>query len=185
MPPRAVTKQAGIDEYKFRKRPPSKTGKRKRSVLHETKQWSHYLKLCSDWVTENKREHDVVAAIAGQHGVNERTLRDQWNKWKDVILSEGWNPSLVARVNKEYRGGSNRVFTVEEERVICTRLYHNRADLGLVISNKVIEHEALLLLDELQVGQPMNQRVTKISNGWIGRFKKRWDGAPNEYPRIP
>jgi len=109
MPPRAVTKQAGIDEYKFRKRPPSKTGKRKRSVLHETKQWSHYLKLCSDWVTENKREHDVVAAIAGQHGVNERTLRDQWNKWKDVILSEGWNPSLVARVNKEYRGGSNRV----------------------------------------------------------------------------
>ena len=116
----------------------------------------------------------MVSAIAEQYGVNRRTLEDKWLKWGPTILSEGLNPSLVVRIDKEYRGGSNRLLTVEQERALCTRLYHNRADLGLVISDNVIEHEALILIDELQADNPINQHVTKLSRGWITGFKKRW-----------
>ena len=173
MAPRIKPKPSGIAQYKYRPRPAGKTGQKKQNVLHIPGKWFDVLMLCHQWETEHHGRQGAVAAIAKQKGVKYRTLARHWATWKSAIRNEGGNQSLVARVNKENRGGHNRILTPHQERVLCTRLYQYHADCGLVITDKIIIREALLLLNELQADLISRQRVTSLSSGWVSGFKER------------
>ena len=170
MPKHSRKKFQGQQAHVYRRRPRTKTGKKKRNILLENEQWDDYLSKVDRWIIDNNKEYGAVSDIARQEDCNRRTLAYQWKKWGTIIHDEGWSDDLRARINRECRGGYNRVFTIDQERTLNQRLYHYHADCGLVIDGKVIEREALLLVDELQ--QHLSSQPT--CNSIIDGFKKRW-----------
>jgi hypothetical protein len=106
-------------------------------------------------------EPKVIKNISVKYNINYGTLRNKYNKFKNDIIFHNFD--------EDKRGGSNKVFTEEEEKEIFLFLKDNFIDKNKVLCNDIIKIHADNKFKNLHPNKKFN-----ASDGWCNMFKKRW-----------
>ena len=111
-------------------------------------------------INQQKEDHKILKSVSTKYNINYGTLRNKYSKY---IEEEN------TIINKENRGGHNRIFTEQEEREIFFFIKENFIDKKRILCNEIIKNYALKKFNKLY---PTGKFTT--SDGWCTMFKKRW-----------
>lgn len=147
-----------------------KSIKRKRNKTYTQKRNPYKSYLNAKWKWEDVfNEIDEIKTTQKQfikissikYGINRDTLQQKYNLYQK-------NNNI--KINKENRGGSNKIFTIDEEMMLYTHIKNNFINKNKQLNNNIIKE---LALDEFK--KKNNNGLFKISIGWCNMFKKRWN----------
>lgn len=144
-----------------------KSIKRKRNKTYTQKRNPYKSYLNAKWKWEDVfNEIDEIKTTQKQfikissikYGINRDTLQQKYNLYQK-------NNNI--KINKENRGGSNKIFTIDEEMMLYTHIKNNFINKNKQLNNNIIKE---LALDEFK--KKNNNGLFKISIGWCNMFKK-------------
>jgi hypothetical protein len=101
--------------------------------------------------------------IAEKYGIIYNTLRNKYNQY--------CNNKNINNIDIENRGGSNKTFSINDERELYDRIKTNFIDRNRPLTNAIIKQIAINTFNEKY---PNNDKIFNASNGWCTHFKKRW-----------
>jgi hypothetical protein len=143
-----------------RKRENTYTEKRNpyKSYLYAKWEWSEVFNEMDELKNTNTF---FLKDTSKKYGIKYDTLSHKYNLYcnnKDVDF------------NKETRGGSNKIFTINDEKDLYENLKLNFMDKNKPLNNGIIKEIALNIIKNKDEKIKFN-----ASNGWCSMFKKRWD----------
>lgn len=101
--------------------------------------------------------------ISDKYGIVYGTLKNKYNKYcKNNKID----------INIEKRGGSNRIFTRNEERELYDHIKSNFIDKNTPLTNNIIKKIALERFKHTKSNKNKN---FNNSDGWCNTFKKKWN----------
>jgi transposase-like protein len=156
-------------------RPPSTTGKRYQRFAEETVKISDYLKLVHQRMISQSTEYGAVSYIAQHNTIKRSTLQRHWQRWRERIRSDGFTEQLIAEINAEHRGGSNKAMTNNEETTLYQRLSSLNDDSNINFTNQVIKETAKDIVNQRSAELRSLQQPFEASDGWVWLYKKRFD----------
>jgi hypothetical protein len=101
--------------------------------------------------------------IANKYGIVYSTLKNKYNRFHKINALD---------TNTENRGGSNRIFTKNEEIELYDHIKTNFIDKNTPLTNNIIKEIALEKFKRKETN--LNIEFNK-SNGWCSTFKKKWN----------
>jgi hypothetical protein len=158
-----------------RTRPPSKSGKKYQRFAEETVKISDYLKLVHQREIATSSQRGAVSYIAQHNTITRPTLQRHWLLWRDRIRSDGFTEQLIAEINAEQRGGSNKAMTNDEETTLYQRLSSLNDDSNVNFNDRIIQATAKDIVNHRPADVSSLQQPFSASNGWLWHFKKRFD----------
>ena len=111
---------------------------------------------------QDSNNHNIFILVSKEYGILYKTLVNKYNKYK--------NDNINININKESRGGSNKIFTNEKEQLIFNYLKINFID-----KNEFLCDETIIVYALRQQLLWCPHKTFLGSNGWIYNFKKRWN----------
>jgi hypothetical protein len=143
-----------------RKRENTYTEKRNpyKSYLYAKWEWSEVFNEIDKLKNTNKF---FLKETSKKYGIKYDTLAHKYNFYcnnKDVDF------------NKETRGGSNKIFTINDEKELYENLKLNFMDKNKPLNNSIVKEIALNIIKDKDKKIKFN-----ASNGWCNMFKKRWN----------
>jgi hypothetical protein len=157
-----------------RLRPPPNSGNGYRHYADETVKWSQYLKLIADRITATNKEHGAVSYVARTQHVPQTTLNYHWRQWRDRIRQDGFTTKLIAEINAERRGGSNKALTNDEEHLLDTQLASINEDAHMEFTSRIIKRKA----QQIVARRPRELRLMRpsfhASKWWCTHFQRRY-----------
>lgn len=105
---------------------------------------------------------NFLRIIADKYGIIYGTLKNKYNKMHNNTTN----------VNTENRGGSNKIFTKNDERELYNHIKINFIDKNTPLTNNIIKEIAL---DKFKQKNTVINSDFKKSNGWCSMFKKKWN----------
>lgn len=133
--------------------------------------YKKYHKAKIDWniifleIDEEKNKgnnNNYMKDISSKYGINRKTLR---NKYSDWVLK---NRPII--VDKELRGGYNKLLTLKQERNLYTYVKEVFLD-----NNMFFDDECLgILATKTYNTFNADDKIDQISDGWIYYYKLRW-----------
>lgn len=133
------------------------------------KSYNNALWKWDDIFSKIESENKKIKEIAEEYNIKYKTLLDKYKKFTNDKLSENYN--------KENRGGTNKIFTVEEERELSDYIKI------LFIKNDLYFDDDCLRIIALKKYKLLylNNNNFNCSKGWIYYFKKRWKLTTKNY----
>lgn len=104
--------------------------------------------------------------ISNKYGIKYSTLS---NKYSAYAKSDNLN----ILVNCENRGGSNKIFSNEDEKILYERIINGFIINNAPLNNNIIKSLALKLYAE-KTEITINGNKFTASDGWCSVFKKKW-----------
>ena len=103
-----------------------------------------------------------IKIISKKYGINYNTL-----KYKYYL----WNNDKISKINNENRGGSNKIFSDFEEKLIFRHIKVDYIDKNLPLCNEDIK---TIAIKQFNILNKDTNIIFNASNGWCNYFKKRW-----------
>ena len=112
-------------------------------------------------------DNHYMKTISERYNIKYSTLQRKYSKWKN-------NKCLQ---NDERRGGHNKTFTEDEERILFNYIKTVFIDCNLIFNDNHLRYLAIQYYNMSRKERDANFIIDEkfsISNGWIAEFKKRW-----------
>lgn len=148
---------------------------RKRNKTYTQKRQPYKTYLQADWnwsdifkeieVTKLNRL-TYLKDISNKYGIKYSTLS---NKYSNYTKSN----KLDTSIDYEKRGGCNKIFSDEDEKVLYDRIINGFINNNSPLNNSIIKNLALKLYSEKDKNKINGNKFT-ASNGWCNMFKKKW-----------
>jgi hypothetical protein len=117
-----------------------------------------------------KNEPKHFKIISEKYGINIKTLRNKFYDYKK---------NKIKNINEENRGGTNKIFTENQEKEIFLFLKDNFIDKNKVLCDDIIKIHAEEKFKKIQEQRNLENLPTvkkfNASDGWCDMFKKRWN----------
>jgi hypothetical protein len=146
--------------------------RRTKKFTQKRQPYKTYLEAVWTWSdvlleTDNmkKLSNTFLKDISIKYGIMYSTLSKKYNKYCKSKMD-------ISSLNKENRGGSNKTFSVIEEKVIYDQLVNNYINKDLQLNDSIIKEIARKKSEELKRN---NEDQFKASDGWCNMFKKKWN----------
>ena len=123
--------------------------------------WTEVFNEVDNLKDKNK---NYLKDISIKYGIKYDTLAHKYNNYcKNKCLD----------FNKESRGGSNKIFTTQEEKDMYDYIKINFIDKNKPLNNNIIKEIAL---NKFKNKNKDKDKITfNASNGWCSMFKKKWN----------
>jgi hypothetical protein len=148
-----IAKQNRIQTYTEKRRPYKK---------YQKAPWKWIDIFTEIDLLKDTMEKQFIKIISKKYNIVYITLKQKYNKYKNNKNNEN--------INNENRGGTNKIFTKNEEQQIFNHLKENFIDKNKMLCNEIIK---LYSIEECKKLYPLV--IFKGSDGWINMFKKRWN----------
>jgi hypothetical protein len=142
---------------------------RKKSFTAVRRPYKSYLEADWDWIDvfseidllKSKNTSKIFVFIAKKYGIVYSTLRNKYSAYTNnkIILD-----------NKEHRGGSNRIFNVNDQKIIFDTIKSNFIDKNEMLCDEMIKIQA----KEYYEATYDSINTPKFSDGWCNTFKNNW-----------
>jgi len=141
--------------------------KQKRTKKFTEKRNPYKTYLSAKWIWS-----DVFNEIDSLKDKNKNYIKDVSIKYDTLVHKyNNYCKNKELNFNKESRGGSNKIFTIQEENEIYTYIKINFIDTNKPLNNNIIKEIALnKFKNKNQIDIKFN-----ASNGWCSMFKKKWN----------